>query len=129
VAKLVGQLHYVIHLTVLLSQWKVCVLDPNSRQLLYNVLKEDDILNQNITRMCSHQYGNLLLGNIKADVEYIDQKRPMSRDVDVVYVLKPEPWVVDILMNDFERRRYRNTYLIWTSCMSGSYRTLEESLT
>jgi len=32
------------------QQWKVLVLDESSRKLLDNVIKEDDILNENITR-------------------------------------------------------------------------------
>jgi syntaxin-binding protein 1 len=30
------------------SQWKVLVLDETSKKLIYNVLKEDDILNENV---------------------------------------------------------------------------------
>lgn len=32
-----------------LSQWKVLVVDEDSRKLLDNTVKEDDVLNQNIT--------------------------------------------------------------------------------
>jgi hypothetical protein len=36
-------------LTVSASQWKVLVVDETSRKLLDNVVKEDDILNHNVT--------------------------------------------------------------------------------
>lgn len=39
----------------------------------------------------------------------------MNKDMDVVYILSPQPHIVDCIMADFERRRYRKTYLIWTS--------------
>lgn len=41
----------------------------------------------------------------------------MNRDMDVIYILTPEQWIVDCLMADFERRRYRGVYLVWTSRM------------
>ncbi len=40
----------------------------------------------------------------------------MNKDMDAVYLLTPQPHIVDCLMADFERRRYRRTYLVWTSC-------------
>lgn len=32
-----------------LSQWKVLIVDEDSKRILDNVLKQDDILNENIT--------------------------------------------------------------------------------
>ena len=52
------------------------------------------------------------------DIEQIEHKRSMNPSVDAVYLLSPEPHIVDCLMADFERRRYRRSYLIWTSCLS-----------
>ncbi|KAF2428953.1 Sec1-like protein [Tothia fuscella] len=82
------------------GEWKVLVVDEASRKLLDNVVKEDDILNLNIT-----------------NIEEIDQRRPMNKDMDVVYILTPLPHIVDCLMADFERRRYRRSYLYWTSIL------------
>lgn len=39
----------------------------------------------------------------------------MNKDMDVVYILSPQPHIVDCIMADFERHRYRKTFLIWTS--------------
>lgn len=39
----------------------------------------------------------------------------MNSEMDVVYLLSPEPHIIDCLMADFERRRYRKSHLIWTS--------------
>ena len=40
----------------------------------------------------------------------------MNQDTDAVYILSPQPHIVDCLMADFERRRYHKAFLIWTSC-------------
>lgn len=82
------------------GEWKVLVVDEDSRKVLDNVVKEDDILNENIT-----------------NIEQIDQKRPMNPEMDVVYILSPQPYIVDCLMADFERRRYRRSHLLWTSIL------------
>ena len=39
----------------------------------------------------------------------------MNQDTDAVYILSPQPHIVDCLLADFERRRYRTSYLVWTS--------------
>lgn len=52
-----------------------------------------------------------------ADVEQIEHRRPSNPDMDALYILSPESWIVDCLMADFEMRRYRKAYLVWTSCM------------
>ncbi|KAK8231473.1 Sec1-like protein, partial [Phyllosticta capitalensis] len=86
-------------------EWKVLVVDEASRKLIDNVVNEDDILNENIT-----------------NIEQIMDRRPMNQDMDVIYILSPQPHIVDCLMADFERRRYRKTYLIWTSLLPGPLR-------
>lgn len=37
-------------------------------------------------------------------------------DMDALYILSPESWIVDCLMADFEAGRYRKAHLVWTSC-------------
>lgn len=37
------------HVLIVYSQWKVLVLDEESRKLIDNAVKEDDILNENVT--------------------------------------------------------------------------------
>lgn len=39
----------------------------------------------------------------------------MNPDLDAVYILTPLPHIVDCLLADFEKRRYRRSFLIWTS--------------
>lgn len=39
----------------------------------------------------------------------------MNPGVDAVYLLSPESHILDCLMADFERRRYRKSYIVWTS--------------
>lgn len=36
--------------------------------------------------------------------------------MDALYILSPQPHIVDCLLADFERKRYRKAYLAWTSC-------------
>ncbi|KAF2188298.1 syntaxin-binding protein-like protein 2 [Zopfia rhizophila CBS 207.26] len=80
------------------GDWKVLVVDEDSRKLIDNVVKEDDILNENIT-----------------NIERIEERRPMNKDMDAIYFLTPKPHIVDCIMADFERRRYRGAFLIWTT--------------
>ncbi|KAF2148950.1 Sec1-like protein [Myriangium duriaei CBS 260.36] len=80
------------------GQWKVLVLDESSGKLINNVINQDDILNENITH-----------------IEYIEQRRQTNRDVDAIYFLSAKPHIIDCIMADFERRRYRRSNLIWTS--------------
>jgi len=42
----------------------------------------------------------------------------MNKEMDAVYILSPLPHIVDCLMADFERRRYRRAFVIWTSGLS-----------
>ena len=41
----------------------------------------------------------------------------MNPDMDAIYLLSPQPHIVDCLMADFERRRYRNAFLVWTALL------------
>ncbi|TVY51747.1 Protein transport protein sec1 [Lachnellula cervina] len=82
------------------GDWKVLVIDEGSKKILDNVVKEDDILNENI-----------------ANIERIEERREMNPDMDAIYLLSPQPHIVDCLMADFERRRYRNAFLVWTALL------------
>lgn len=46
----------------------------------------------------------------------------MNPDMDAIYLLSPEPHIVDCLMADFERRRYRKTFLVWTALLDPQMR-------
>ncbi|KAI4720770.1 Sec1-like protein [Aureobasidium sp. EXF-10727] len=82
------------------GQWKVLVLDDASKKLLDNVLHPDDILNESIT-----------------NIEKIEDRRPKNPDVDAIYLITPQTHIVDCVMADLDRRRYRKTNLIWTSLL------------
>jgi syntaxin-binding protein 1 len=45
------------------------------------------------------------------------EKREMNPEMDAVYLLSPKPHIVDCLMADFERRRYRRAFLVWTALL------------
>ncbi|KAK2779236.1 vacuolar sorting protein VPS33/slp1 [Emmonsiellopsis sp. PD_33] len=78
--------------------WKVLVVDEGSRKLIDNAVKEDDILNENVT-----------------NIEQIEARRPVNKDMDALYILSPLPHIVDCVMADLERRRYRRSFLVWLS--------------
>lgn len=49
------------------------------------------------------------------DIEKIEERRPMNKDMDAVYLLSPLPHIVDCLLADFDRRRYRRAFILWTA--------------
>ncbi|KAL8980310.1 MAG: hypothetical protein Q9205_004572 [Flavoplaca limonia] len=83
-----------------LGEWKVLILDGGSRKLVDGVVGEDDILGLNVT-----------------NIEQIEERRPVNKEMDAVYLLSPLPHILDCLMADLERRRYRRTFLVWTSLL------------
>ncbi|KIW86379.1 hypothetical protein Z517_01775 [Fonsecaea pedrosoi CBS 271.37] len=78
--------------------WKVLILDEQSKRIVYNVCKEDDILNANIT-----------------NIELLEDRRQSLPDTDAIYLLSPLPHIVESLKADLSRKRYRRAHLIWTS--------------
>lgn len=50
------------------------------------------------------------------DIEQIEHRRPANPDMDALYFLSPQPHIVDCLMADLERQRYRKGFLLWTTC-------------
>lgn len=76
------------------------VLDQGSKRLVDSSVREDDILKENVT-----------------NIELIEERRPMNQEMDAVYLLSPQPHIVDCLMADFERRRYRRSFIIWTALL------------
>ena len=87
------------------EEWKVMVLDAGSKRIVEGVVKEDDILKEKVT-----------------NIEQIEDRRPMNQEMDAVYLLSPQPHIVDCLMADFERRRYRRSFIIWTSLLPSDQR-------
>ncbi|PHH70728.1 hypothetical protein CDD80_5768 [Ophiocordyceps camponoti-rufipedis] len=87
------------------GDWKCLIVDGTSKKILDNVVKEDDILNNNI-----------------ATIERIEDRREMNPDMDAVYFLSPESQTVECLLADFESRRYRRAYLLWTSILDPKLR-------
>lgn len=39
----------------------------------------------------------------------------MNQDTEAIYLLSPLPHIVDCLMADLDRRRYKRAHLVWTS--------------
>ncbi|KAL9030485.1 MAG: hypothetical protein Q9196_001403 [Gyalolechia fulgens] len=92
------------------GEWKVLVTDRGSRKLIDGVVREDDILELNVT-----------------NIENIEDMRPMNKEMDAVYLLSPLPHIVDCVMADFERRRYKRTFLMWTSSLYLSFLDLPKT--
>ncbi|EER24184.1 Sec1 family protein [Coccidioides posadasii C735 delta SOWgp] len=87
-------------------EWKVLVVDALSKKLIDNAVKEDDILNANVT-----------------NIEQIEHRRPMNQETDAVYFLSPLPHIVDSLIADLQRRRYRRAFLVWTARLDPQLRS------
>ncbi|CBF76920.1 Sec1 family protein [Aspergillus nidulans FGSC A4] len=87
------------------DNWKVLVLDEGSRSLIDNVVKEDDILNLNVTH-----------------IEQIEHRRNTNQSMDALYILSALPHIVDCVLADLERKRYRKSYLVWTSFLNPGLR-------
>ncbi|KAL2262670.1 hypothetical protein VTK26DRAFT_492 [Humicola hyalothermophila] len=80
------------------NEWKVLVLDETTKKIIDTSVNEDDILNHNI-----------------AIIERIEERRQMNPEMDALYILSAQPHIVDCLLADFERHRYRRGFIIWTS--------------
>lgn len=53
--------------------------------------------------------------NFETDVEQIEDRRTANPEMDAVYFLSPQTHILDCLLADFEHRRYRKSYIVWTS--------------
>ncbi|KAL1874782.1 hypothetical protein VTK73DRAFT_136 [Phialemonium thermophilum] len=92
------------------GDWKVLVIDEATKRILDNVVKEDDILHQNI-----------------ANIERIEERREMNPTMDAIYFLSPQPHIVDCLIADFEKQRYRRAFLVWAGVLDPQLRRRIES--
>jgi len=70
------------------GDWKILIVDEDSKKLIDNVVKEDDILNSNIT-----------------NIERLEDRRETQRDMDAIYILTPKPHIVDCVMAELDVRR------------------------
>ncbi|OQE31953.1 hypothetical protein PENSTE_c001G00011 [Penicillium steckii] len=86
-------------------EWKVLVVDETSKKLINGAVKDEDILNLNVS-----------------NIEQIDHRRIHNPDMDVLYILSPESWIVDCIMADFEVKRYRRAFLTWTGFLDPQQR-------
>lgn len=48
----------------------------------------------------------------------------MNPEMDAIYILSPKENIVEILINDFERRRYKEAYLVWTGVLDPRIRRM-----
>ncbi|KAG5928402.1 hypothetical protein E4U42_000698 [Claviceps africana] len=82
------------------GDWKCLIVDEKSSKIVENVVTEDEVLNSNI-----------------ATIERIEDRREPNPSMDAIYLLSPEPHIVDCLLADFDRRRYQRGYLVWTGLL------------
>lgn len=90
------------------------VVDEASWTLLQNTVKEDEILNERITRIRFAVLANQLV-LICADIEQIEQRRASNQEMEALYILTPEPHIVDCILADLERKKYKQVSLLWTA--------------
>ncbi|KAG9254275.1 Sec1-like protein [Emericellopsis atlantica] len=87
------------------GDWKCLIVDTNSKKIVDNCVNEDAILNINI-----------------ANIERIEDRREQNPDMDAIYILSPEPHIVDCLLHDFSTRKYRSAFLVWTNLLPAELR-------
>lgn len=46
----------------------------------------------------------------------------MNPSMDAIYLLSPQPHIIDCVLADFERGRYRKSFLVWTSLLDPQLR-------
>ncbi len=78
-------------------------------------------------RVRGKRYGRRLHANSLQDIEIITDKRDMNPDMDAIYILSPQPHIVDCLLADFERGRYRKAFLVWVALLDPQMRRRLES--
>ncbi|KAG6030212.1 hypothetical protein E4U41_000153 [Claviceps citrina] len=87
------------------GDWKCLIVDETSKKIVDNAVTEDEVLNSNI-----------------ATIERIEDRREPNPSMEAIYLLSPEPHIVDCLLADFEARRYRRGYLVWTGLLDPGLR-------
>jgi syntaxin-binding protein 1 len=55
-------------------------------------------------------------------IERIEERREPNPTMDAIYILSPQPHIVDCVLADFERRRYKKSYLVWTGVLDPQLR-------
>jgi hypothetical protein len=82
------------------------------------VVKEDDILSQNVSRAAlAHLIAAWSWWLTCADVEQIEERRNGNPDMDAIYLISPEAHIVDCVVHDLNRKKYRRAFLVWTSVL------------
>ncbi|CAN8103029.1 unnamed protein product [Discula destructiva] len=85
------------------GEWMILVTDDSSKKIIDNCIKEDDILNNNI-----------------ANIERLEDKRDRNPGMDAIYILTPKSHIVDTLIADLEKQRYKRAHLLWTDALPRS---------
>ncbi|KAH9000092.1 Sec1-like protein [Lactarius akahatsu] len=85
------------------SKWKILVIDEHSQQLLNSVLKQFDILEENVTL-----------------IESITSNRESQSGFDAVYILMPTSANIDRIIRDFSggRQQYAGAHLFFVDALA-----------
>jgi syntaxin-binding protein 1 len=101
------------------SRWKILVIDEHSQQLLNSVLKQFDILEENVTRALPllidiRRRLCLTFGLFKV-IESITHNREAQPSFDAVYMLMPTSANIDRIIRDFSggRQQYAGAHLFF----------------
>jgi len=54
---------------------------------------------------------------MRTDIEHLEDKRAQNTGMDAVYILSPKSHIVDTLIADLEKQRYRGAFLLWTDAL------------
>ena len=102
------------------QKWKILVVDEHSQALLNHVLKQFDILEENVTRMCNHWLSRVLPSHMyHVVIEAITNWREPQPSMEAIYLVMPTSQNVDRIIRDFSdgRRQYGAAHLFFIDGM------------
>ncbi|KAK3487759.1 Sec1-like protein [Neurospora hispaniola] len=91
--------------SVVQRDWRILIVDDVSKKIIESSVKEDDILNVNI-----------------ANIQEIEEPRDENSGMDAIYILSPRPHIVECLILDLAKGRYRNSTVLWTGILGRELR-------
>jgi syntaxin-binding protein 1 len=101
------------------GKWKILVVDEFSQKLLGSVLKQFDILEENVTCMFDASIAVLSFSSQLAVIESITSNRDPQPEFEAIYLLMSTTQNVDRIIKDFSNgtRQYAVAHLFFIDGM------------
>jgi hypothetical protein len=91
-------------------------IPPRSSSIVRSTKMTSSTTTSPVCCLKSHQGSVCLLTNLRPpDIELIEERRELNPDMDAIYLLSPQPHIVECLLADIDRGRYRRRFIIWTA--------------